>query len=327
MRRIAVITGPTASGKSKLALEMALKFNGSIINADSVQIYEGADIGSAKPSPSEMATVPHLLYSKLTPDKKIDAARFADLSNVAIKSVIDEGRLPIVTGGTGLYLKSLLHGMVDLPKAVGSMPSFEIRVNATPQHLYELLREIDPESADRISPNDQVRIRRALEIYQQTGSLPSALRREHSFATPKYSAFVVVCIPERDVLYEAINQRTRGIVAGGLIDETRRLVEKYGGDLHVLKAIGYKEAVRHLAGEIDIDAMSDEIAKRTRNLAKRQFTWWKNEPTKLGWSILGEIAKSTELLFAELSNFVTEVDALAEDRIYVRFFAPDYKLI
>lgn len=322
LTRIVVITGPTASGKSKLALQIATRLNGTVVNADSVQIYAGADIGSAKPTPQEMDRTPHLLFSELLPSEPIDAARFSKLAEHAIAKTVAAGRIPIVTGGTGLYLKALLHGMVPLSEHVVENSAFVIPSDATPSQLYQILSQIDPETAQKLEANDQVRVERALKIYQQTGSLPSDLRKKHAFKDNRYAAYVIVCFPEREKLYEEIDLRTRGIVAAGLVEEARRIANQFGENSHVLKAIGYKEALGLLRGELDLVRMTAEIAKNTRRLAKRQYTWWRNEPAKMGWTTSEFTLESTENIFQELSIFLSRGGALAEDRIYVRFFDP-----
>ena len=304
-----------------MALQLAAKLNGAIINADSVQIFKHADIGSAKPTQLEMAQVPHLLFSELEPNERIDAAKFAKLADSAIESAFNLGLTPIFAGGTGLYLKSLLHGLMDLPDKSGSKIQDQIPPLTSLSELYSFLKEIDPETAERLAPTDEVRIRRAIEIHRRTATSVAGLRDRHAFKELRYSALVLVCSPDRASLYESINQRTGSMLDQGILQEVQDLLLRYGEQSQVFKAIGYKEALAVIKGEMTTANFVSEVAKNTRRLAKRQYTWWKNEPAKLGWSeVSNEPGPSNDLL-KSLSTFLAAEGALAEDRIYVRFCA------
>ncbi len=274
---IAVVCGPTASGKTALALDLARSLGGEIINADSVQVYRGADIGSAKPSSAERAEVAHHLVDRLPPTARLSAADFAVAADEAIADVAQRGRLPVVCGGGGLYLRSLLHG---LAAAAPASPEVRVALHAELEHhgvgaLHDRLVEIDPDAASAIAPRDAVRIVRALEIVQLTGRRAS----EHGLREERYpGAAVLVLTGPRAWLHQRIEARSRAMVDAGLLAETRALIDAGAQrDGAVLGAIGYRESVACLDGALAPGALAEAIAASTRGYARRQLVWFRRQ--------------------------------------------------
>lgn len=277
---IVVVTGATASGKTDLALRIARRFDGELVGADSVQVYRGFDIGSAKPTSEELGGIPHHLLDVIDPDEAIDAASFAARADEAIDSVAHRGRLPIVVGGTGLWLRALLRGLVSLPEPDPSLrASLEAecaRLGAPALHAR--LVEVDPLASARIHPNDALRIVRALEVHAQTGTPIGELRARHALGAPRYRAHVIVLDREREDLYRRIDQRIDDMLARGFVDEVRGLLTRWGRDARGLGAVGYRELVGALEGASSIEDAVLAIRKSTRVYTRRQRTWWSSEP-------------------------------------------------
>ncbi len=281
--RIAVgfIVGPTAAGKSALAMAVAERSNCEIINADSRQFYRGMDLGTAKPSAADRARVPHHLIDVRNPDQSLDVAEFAQLARVAIEEVAARGRNPLVIGGSGLYLRVSRGGIFRGPAA-----SVEIRERLAKiaaehgvAHLHQRLREIDPEAANRIGVNDLYRVVRALEVFELTGETISAHQRRHRFADLGYDTLTVGVEVERKTLYEAIDRRFDAMVAAGLVAEVRALAEAgYSPEKPPLSTIGYKQIAAYLRGEMALADAIAEAKQESRRLAKRQLTWFRREP-------------------------------------------------
>jgi tRNA dimethylallyltransferase len=275
-----VITGPTASGKTELAIELALRFSGELIGADSVQVYRGLDIGSSKPRAAELRGVPHHLIDVREPDQPLDAAEFAQLADAAIAGTRARGHVPIVVGGSGLWLRALLRGLVTLPPVDPELRNEldqRARIGGTCA-LHEELAAIDPLAARRIHENDRVRIVRALEVYAQTGKPLGTMHEEHALGAPRHDAVRVVIDPGNDVLTQRIEARTRAMIEAGFAEETRRLVERYGRELRALGAVGYREMVEHVCDNTPIEETEQKIVRATRVYARRQRTWLKSEP-------------------------------------------------
>ncbi len=283
LARIAVgfVVGPTGAGKSALAMAVAERLNCEIVNADSRQFYRGMDLGTAKPAAQDRARVPHHLIDVRDPDESLDVAEFARLARTAIDEIAARGRSPLVVGGSGLYLRVIRGGIFRGPAA-----SMEIRDRLTNiaaergvAHLHQRLREIDPESANRIGVNDLYRIARAIEVFELTGETITAHQQRHRFADIGYHTFTVGVEVERKKLYEAIDTRFDTMVASGLVAEVRALVEAgYSPDKPPLSTIGYKQIAAHLRGEL---VLADAVAlakQESRRLAKRQLTWFRREP-------------------------------------------------
>ena len=278
MIRVLVIAGPTASGKTALALALARRVGGEIVNADSQQVYRGLDVGTAKPTAAERAAVPHHLVDVVEPGEGMDAARFAALADAAIADVARRGRLPVVAGGTGLYLRALLHGVVAAPgrdPALREALEREAAALGRPA-LHARLAAIDPAAAARIRPNDLVRIVRALEI-AASGQRPSELYAAHAFQPDRYAATLLALDPPRAALHARIDARVREMFEGGLLDEARALLERRGGALPARLPIGYAEAAACVRGELALDEAIRRVQVAHRRYARRQVIWLRRE--------------------------------------------------
>jgi tRNA dimethylallyltransferase len=275
--RILVIAGPTASGKSALALELARRLDGEIVNADSLQVYRGMDIGTAKPTPEQRAEIPHHLIDVADPDQPFSAADFADAADAAIRDIDSRGKRAIVVGGTGLYIRALLKGLVDSPGDAGAIRQ-ELRAEAEErgnQALLEELHRVDPELAGRIHPNNLVRIIRALEVFRLTGIPLSRYQQEHGFSSQRYRSLQIGIRVERQLLYSRIDQRVNRMLEQGLQQEVQQLLNAgYSPEAKAMRAIGYKEMAACLAGECSLDEAIRLIKRDTRHYAKRQLTWF-----------------------------------------------------
>ncbi len=274
------ITGTTASGKSGVAVELAERLGGEIISLDSMQVYRGMDIGTAKITEEEMKGIPHHLLSIVPLTRKFSAGEFAELAREKISEIRSRGALPVVVGGTGLYLRALLKGLFPTPaRSVtlrARLEKWEKKESLCGMHRY--LRRVDPESAGMIDENDRQRIYRALEIFIVTGKTPRVLREKHGFDEDLIKAIKICLTREpREKLYEVINSRVEDMINEGLIDEVRALLKEYSPDLHPFKAIGYGEAVRHILEDIPLDETIEDIKRATRKYAKRQLTWFRKE--------------------------------------------------
>ena len=277
---LTVIAGPTASGKTVLALKVAQAHGAEIISADSQQVYRHFDIGTAKPSAEELARVPHHLISIVEPLEPFSAARFQALADQAIAEIRQRGKQVLVVGGTGLYLRILLHGVVAAPPAD---PALREQLQARAERdgkeaLHRALAEVDPESAARIPVNDLVRTIRALEIHALTGRTAAEWRKAHGFAPDRYPFRLFVLDPPRDALYRAIDARTHAMFEGGLLEEVERLVRLGYRDAAPMRSVGYREALLHLEGKLSREDAERLAAQATRHYAKRQLTWFRKEP-------------------------------------------------
>ena len=282
---LVVIVGPTASGKSALAIELAERFGVEIVNADSMQVYRGMDIGTAKPTREERLRVPHHLLDIVTPDTNFTASDFRREAAEAIELIRRRGKRVILVGGTGLYLKALLQGLIDSPSGDERIRN-ELRERASTignDGLLRMLAEHDPEMASRLHPNDQVRIIRALEVYLQTGIPASRLRSDHGFAAAPYRALTIGLKVDRSQLYERIEERVDRMLAAGFVEEVRSLLARgFSPQQKAMRAIGYKEICAFLGGECPFDEAVRLIKRNTRHYAKRQLTWFQRDP-KIIW--------------------------------------------
>jgi len=290
--RLIVICGPTATGKTAAAIELAERLDGEIVNADSVQVYRFMDIGTAKPTAAEQARVRHHLVDVVDPDEAFDAAAFARLGRAAVADIAGRGRLPIVAGGTGLYIKALLGG---LARRAVSDPAVRQRLQRDlaehgPAVLHARLAQIDPATADRVHPNDAVRIVRALEVFEATGQPLSAHHRGHRFGDAPFEALTIGLDMPRETLYARIEHRVEAMVAQGLEAEVRRLLARgYGEELKPMQSLGYRHMAALIAGRIDREEAVRTLKRDTRRFAKRQLTWFRADP-QIRWVSPGDIA-------------------------------------
>jgi tRNA dimethylallyltransferase len=274
-----VIAGPTASGKTALALELAERVGAEIVSADSQQVYKHFDLGTAKPSASELARVRHHLISFVEPTEAFSAAKFQAHADEAIREIHSRGKRVVVAGGTGLYLRILLHGVLELPAAPPELRAeleSELSVRGAPA-LHARLAEVDPSSAKRIPVHDRVRIVRALEIHKLSGRPASELREEHAFEPDRYRYRMWVLNPTRELLYDTINRRTQELFAAGLVEETRSLVERGYRDAPPMQSVGYSQALAVVEGRMALEDAILDTAQKTRHYAKRQWTWFRKE--------------------------------------------------
>jgi tRNA dimethylallyltransferase len=277
--QLTVIAGPTASGKTGLAVELARRAGGEIVNADSQQVYRFFDIGTAKPSPEELAAVPHHLLSVVEPLEPFSAAEYQRRADAAIADITSRGKPVFVVGGTGLYLRILLHGVVEAPGADPALrASLEALATAEGREaVHRKLAEVDPETAARLPPQDLVRIIRALEIHARTGIPASQWRREHGFTADRYPFRMFALAPPREQLYQAINARTEAMYARGLVEETRELLARGYADAAPMRSVGYVQARAVVEGRMTREEAIHATAQETRHYAKRQLTWFRKE--------------------------------------------------
>lgn len=284
-----VLVGPTAVGKTKVAVEVALRVGGEIVSADSMQIYRGMDIGTAKPTPAERRGVPHHLIDICDPGTAFSVADFQRLAREAIAGIAARGHLPLLVGGTGLYVESLT-GAYELDDLA---TDWELRHQLEAEAardgdaaLHARLRALDPIAAERIHPNDRRRIVRALEVTLRTGRPFS--QTAHRRRAPEYDLLQVGLTAPRPILYERINRRVDEMIAAGLVEETRRLLAAgYGWALTARQAIGYKELIPYIEGEASLAECIAALKRATRRYAKRQLTWFRRD-RRINWIELGE---------------------------------------
>ncbi|PMP97245.1 MAG: tRNA (adenosine(37)-N6)-dimethylallyltransferase MiaA [Thermodesulfobacterium geofontis] len=280
MKKVIAIVGPTGVGKSEVAIFLGERLKGEIINFDSLQFYKELNIGTAKPEEEERKRVPHHLYDLLELDEEFNAAKFVELADNLIKEIWERGKIPILVGGTGLYLRALEYGLfpIKIPKELRE----KIRKSAERDltGLYEELKKLDPEYAQKISPRDKVRITRALEVIYTSGKPFSEFHKKNPFSGKKrYDIIKIGLNLPRNELYQKINFRVLKMIEKGWIEEVKKLLEKgYSPDLKPFKAIGYKYIIEYLQGKIPLKRAIELIQRDTRRYAKRQLTWFKKEP-------------------------------------------------
>lgn len=281
--KILVIVGPTASGKTRMAVELAQRHNGEVISADSMQIYRTMDIGTAKPIQEEMGGIPHHMIDVADPEEDFSVARYVEMAAQCVDDVLARGKLPIVAGGTGLYIDSLLSGRTFAPFSPDSALRGELERELEEkggQAMLEALAQVDPEAAQRLHPNDHKRIVRALEVYRSTGKTITQHNRETQAIPPRYNALTIgLAFQDRQAMWRRIDQRVDEMVAAGLEDEVRRLLTSgISPKCTAMQAIGYKEFTQALSGEMTWQEAADVVKLRSRQYAKRQLTWFGRNP-------------------------------------------------
>jgi tRNA dimethylallyltransferase len=277
-----VVVGPTASGKTSLAIELCEKHDGEIVSADSVQVYRHFELGTGKPSSEERARARHHLTDVIEPSEPMDAARFAELAELAIADIRARGKRPIVCGGTFLWVRALIHGLVPAPPADLELRArHQLRVSDVGRAgLHEDLAKVDPEAALRLAPNDFVRVSRALEVYELTGVRMSEWQAQHGFKTSRHSARLLGVRREKAELDLRIRARCRGMLAAGWIDEARELLARGYADTRPFASVGYKQVALAVqsGGAIDGEQLELSIYRATRVFARRQRTWLRDQP-------------------------------------------------
>ena len=276
---LVVLAGPTASGKTALAIRLAERFNGEIVSCDSVAVYREMEIGTAKPTPEERALVPHHLIDVAWPDEQVTAGDYRRLAREALRGITERGKLPIVAGGTGLYLRALIDGLFPAPAA---RPELRERLRERAErkgsgHLHRVLTRLDARAAEAIHPNDVPKVIRAIEVSLAEAPMTEQWKRGRD----RLSGYRILRLglnPARARLYERINQRAAAMFDRGLIEETSRLIERYGRESRALGSLGYAQAAAVLAREMTREEAVAAAAQGHRNYAKRQLTWFRREP-------------------------------------------------
>lgn len=275
-----VIVGPTGSGKTALSLHVAGRMRGEIVSCDSVAVYRELEIGTAKPSPAERRTVPHHLIDIAAPGELVTAGDYSRLARKAIAEISARGHLPIVVGGTGLYLRALLEGLFAGPPRSESLRA-RLRERAAergPQYLHRMLQRLDSHAAQAVHANDVAKVVRALEVSLSARRPMTDLWQQGRDPLLGYRIVRVGLNPNRDALYQRINERAQQMFARGLIEETRSLREHYGNSARPLESLGYRQAAQFIAGELSLPEAIAAAQQGHRNYAKRQMTWFRREP-------------------------------------------------
>lgn len=299
--KVIVICGPTASGKTALSIELAKKINGEIISADSMQIYKDMDIGSAKPSIEEMQGVKHYLIDFVSPEVRYSVADYKKQAENAIKEIVGKGKTPIVVGGTGLYINSLIYAIEYNKTDFDNKYREELEKICEEKGLEYLCDEaikIDPEAMKTISKNDKKRIMRVIEIFKETGKTKTEQERE-SRKEVMYDYHVFALNMDREILYNRINKRVDLMIEQGLVEEVKNLMEKYKELPTAMQGLGYKEVKDYLNSIISYDDMVEKIKMETRRYAKRQLTWFRKEKNTIWLDALNKIEDNIEIIINE----------------------------
>lgn len=308
MKRIAVVVGPTASGKTALSVELALRFGGEVVSADSMQIYRKLNIGTAKPTKEEMRGVPHHMLDVADPGESYSVSRYEQEASACVEDILSRGKLPIVCGGTGLYIDALIRGGGFLESGVdtGLRAALEQEWDELGgEAMLAKLKSFDPASAERLHLNDKKRIIRAVEVYLQTGITITEHNARTAALPPRYDAVMIGLRTEpRQILYDRIDRRVTKMLETGLEEEARALLES--GDLAgtAAQAIGYKEMLAYFRGEATLEEAADLIRQKSRNYAKRQLTWFQRD-TRVNWITYNQPQSEAEV-FRIATNFLQE---------------------
>ena len=282
-QKVIVICGPTASGKTALSIELAKKINGEIVSCDSMQIYKEMDIGTAKPTKEEMQEIPHYMINTIFPNERYSVADYKKDAKKAIREIIKKGKVPIIVGGTGLYVDSLIYEIeypdIKFDEKYRQELEEQVRKDGL-EKLYNKAKKIDPEAMLKISSNDKKRILRVLEIYKATGKTKTEQERKSTEKEPEFDYLVYGLNMPREKLYERINLRVDIMIKQGLIKEVEEIYKKYNEFPTAMQGLGYKEVVEYLEGHLTKEEMIEKIKQETRRYAKRQMTWFrKNKQT------------------------------------------------
>ena len=307
---VVVVVGPTAVGKSRVAVEVAKAFETEILTADSRQVYRGMDVGTDKPVLEERQGVPHRLIDLVDPDKSFNAGLYRRQAVDEIERLYRNRRLPLVVGGTGLYVRTLLKGLCDAPPA-DPIVRAALRQESKDQgfdHLYARLVDVDPAAAARLHPRDESKVIRALEVHQLSGRRMSEFQQEHGFAERPFSALIIGLNRESGALYRRIEERIDWQLAHGLTEETKQLLAQgYQRDSAAMKGLGYRHVAEHLAGEYDVAEMVRRFKRDTRHFSKRQMTWFRKEPG-IQWLTINEsesVQHTAALVIGQVDRFLT----------------------
>lgn len=301
--KVIVLCGPTASGKTSLSIELAKRINGEIISCDSMQIYKDMDIGTAKPTEQEKQGIKHYLLDFLSPEVRYSVADYKKDAEKAIEEILKKRKVPIIVGGTGLYINSLIYNIeykdskidIDYRNKLEKMV-----VEKGLENLYEMAQKIDPEAMKNISHNDKKRIMRVLEIYNETGKTKTELEIESRKNEPKYNYIVFALDMDRDKLYERINKRVDIMLKNGLIHEVEKLINTYKIMPTAMQGLGYKEVVEYLKGNCTEEEMVEKIKMETRRYAKRQLTWFRKNKQTIWLDAEDTIQKNINIILKDI---------------------------
>ena len=297
--KVIVICGPTASGKTALSIELAKKINGEIVSSDSMQIYKDMNIGTAKPTIEEMQGIKHYLIDFIAPDKRYSVAEYKKDAENAIEEILKKGKNPILVGGTGLYIDTLIYGIEYPTIEFDEKYRQELEEREKKEgliNLYEEAKKIDEESVKKISINDKKRILRILEIYHATGKNKTEQELISRQKGPKYDYKVFAINMDRETLYNRINKRVDIMLENGLVEEVKKLLEKYKEFPTSMQGLGYKEVKEFLENKISKEEMIDKIKQESRRYAKRQITWFKKNKQTIWINGLDKIEDNIELI-------------------------------
>lgn len=303
---VIVIAGPTASGKTALGVQLAKKINGEVISADSMQIYKDMTIGTAKPVPEEMEGIPHHLIDFVYPNERYSVAEFKKDAENKIEDILSRGKMPIVVGGTGLYIDALVYGIeypeIDVDDELRKRLLKEAETQEGLANLYEKAKKIDPDAIEKISKSDIKRITRIIEIYESTGKNKTEMEKISRQNGIKYNFKVFAINMDREKLYERINLRVDLMIEAGLIKEVEELVNKYDKFPTAMQGLGYKEVVQYFNGELTRNEMIEKIKQESRRYAKRQLTWFRKNKNIIWLNGLEDRSKNVEFIMENVKE-------------------------
>ena len=301
--KVIVICGPTASGKTALSIELAKQINGEIVSADSMQIYKDMDIGTAKPTQEEKQGIKHYLIDFVSPDERYSVADYKQDAKKAIREILKKGKVPIIVGGTGLYVDSLIYEIeypnIEFDEKYREKLEKEVEENGL-EELYEKAKEIDNEAIQKISKNDKKRILRILEIYHATGKNKTEQEKESRKKEVEFDYKVFALKWDREMLYERINKRVDIMLEQGLIEEVKSIYEKYNKFPTAMQGLGYKEVVEYLENKTTKEEMIEKIKQETRRYAKRQMTWFRKNKQTIWLNGEDKKQNNTQIILGEL---------------------------
>lgn len=302
--KVIVICGPTASGKTALSIELAKIINGEIVSADSMQIYKDMDIGTAKPTQEEMQGIKHYLIDFVSPDERYSVADYKQDAKKAIREILKKGKVPIIVGGTGLYVDSLIYEIeypnIEFDEKYRKKLEKEVEENGL-EELYEKAKEIDNEAIEKISKNDKKRILRILEIYHATGKNKTEQEKESRKNEVEFDYKVYALNWDREKLYERINKRVDIMLEQGLIEEVKNVYEEYNKFPTAMQGLGYKEVVEYLENKTTKEEMIEKIKQETRRYAKRQMTWFRKNKQTIWLNAEDEIQNNIKIILEGLN--------------------------
>ena len=297
--KVIVICGPTASGKTRLSIELAKQINGEIISCDSMQVYKDMNIGTAKPTTEEMQGIKHYLIDYVSPTKRYSVSDYKKDAKKAINEIIAKNKVPIIVGGTGLYIDSLIYEIeypeIEFDEQYRNKLEKEVEEKGLLE-LYEKAKKIDSEAIQKISKTDKKRILRILEIYHSTGKTKTELEKQSRQKEPEFEYHVYALSWDRDILYQRINKRVDMMIEQGLIQEVEEITKKYKTFPTAMQGLGYKEVVEYLDGKITKEEMIEKIKQETRRYAKRQLTWFRKNKQTIWLDAMQDIQNNINII-------------------------------